>query len=242
MCAPTAPLLPLCQVIDNVELLCGTGGLSLLDMGKFAQGCGQTVCVAELEPGSEAAALAPPPRRLRSVGSAGGAVSASLLAPADGKGAAQGGRWTFRINYGGGGGSGVRLVAPSDGKGAAEGGRWTVNIGSMLGGGSGGAAAKGGDEVRAPAPAGGGKLNCGACQSWWDVRHHPTTSESIERNRSCHADDNICSMLGCCSGLGCSRVAGCQAAGGAWGVLRLRPSCHRSRGDRESLCPLEALH
>ena len=158
-------------------------------MGKFAQGCGQTVCVAELEPGSEAAALAPPPRRLRSVGSAGGAVSASLLAPADGKGAAQGGRWTFRINYGGGGGSGVRLVAPSDGKGAAEGGRWTVNIGSMLGGG-GGAAAKGGDEVRAPAPAGGGKLNCGACQSWWDVRHHPTTSESIERNRSCHADDN----------------------------------------------------
>ena len=94
-------------------------------MGKFAQGCGQTVCVAELEPGSEAAALAPPPRRLRSVGSAGGAVSASLLAPADGKGAAQGGRWTFRINYGGGGGSGVSLVAPSDGKGAAEGGQQT---------------------------------------------------------------------------------------------------------------------
>ena len=183
MCAPTAPLLPLCHVIDNVELLWEIGGLSLLDMGKFAQGCGQTVCVAELEPGSEAAALAPPPRRLRSVGSAGGgAVSASLLAPADGKGAAQGGRWTFRINYGGGGGSGVRLVAPSDGKGAAEGGRWTVNIGSMLGGGGGGGAAAKGDEVRAPAPAGGGKLNCGACQSWWDVRH-PTASESMPCRR-----------------------------------------------------------
>ena len=122
-----------------------TWGMSLLDLAKFAQGCGQNVEVMELEAGSEAAALVPPARKSnKSDTVSDGAVSGvSLVAPANGKSAANGGLWTVRINYGAGqldgGVSGVSLVAPANGKSAADGGRWTVrvNYGSAVGNASG---------------------------------------------------------------------------------------------------------
>ena len=133
-------------------------GMSLLDLGLFAQGCGQTVEVIELEEGSEAAALVPPPpSKKKKKKSGGGAAEGVSMVDAGG------GRWNVKINYGdGGGGAGVTLVAPADGRGAAEGGRWSVSIGSLLAGGGmgggGGAETKEslvakvtakGDEVRA---------------------------------------------------------------------------------------------
>lgn len=111
-----------------------TWGMSLLDLAKFVQGCGQNVEVMELEEGSEAAALVPPARKAKKSDtvSDGGVSGVSLVAPANGKSAADGGRWTVRINYGAGqsdgGVSGVSLVAPANGKSAADGGRWTVRV------------------------------------------------------------------------------------------------------------------
>jgi Ala-tRNA(Pro) deacylase len=112
-----------------------TWGMSLLDLGKFAQGCGQNVEVVELEEGSEAAALVPPPRKSKqtvATGSDSGVSGVSLVAPANGKSAADGGCWTVRLNYGAGesdgGVCGASLVAPANGKSAADGGRWTVRL------------------------------------------------------------------------------------------------------------------
>jgi hypothetical protein len=99
--------------------------MSLLDLGLFAQGCGQNVEVVELEPGTEAAALAQPPatkKKKKKSSRGGGDGSATGVSLLD----AGGGRWNVKINYdgAGGGSAGVSLVAPVDGKGAAEGGRW----------------------------------------------------------------------------------------------------------------------
>lgn len=110
-----------------------TWGMSLLDLGKFVQGCGQNVEVMELEEGTEAAALVPPLRKSKNKAvESDGTSGVSLIAPANGKSAADGGRWTVRINYGAGrsdgGVSGVSLVAPANGKSGADGGRWTVRI------------------------------------------------------------------------------------------------------------------
>jgi hypothetical protein len=68
-------------------------GWSLLDAVRFAQGCGQSVGLIELEAGSAALALAPRPV----VRSSASSLPVQLVPPADGKGAAEGGKWTVNI-------------------------------------------------------------------------------------------------------------------------------------------------